>query len=306
MKTNITIRMLTAPDSPPVDHVPQRNDTPLTDSHKNDFLKFMQSFVESYNNRGSSLDSSLRKSVRFSPDTDLNAGPSHRPTGPFSFGCPAVQTRNKNGSRIRSNSHDPSLVSSLRSDNNSNNLAETFLQLAGLSQNDTSDLFKKVNARKSGEHRKASDIAPIQIKWPQELLDRPAGKETGYNELSLAEFMSGNLGLINLGLPNDPSFDFVRNQIHYFRTLCDDAVDYSWPLVREAHKAVLLALEQGLLNPDDLEGMLVKKKLCLERAFRHKAESNTSFPSTLPPANRTGGPDKTAPGFFAQSVQTLQ
>ena len=112
--------------------------------------------------------------------------------------------------------------------------------------------------------------------------------------------MSGNLGLIDLGLPHDKCFDLIHKQIYYFRTLCDDAVDYSWPLVREAHKAVLLALEQGLLSPNDIEGMLDKKKLCLEHAFRHnKPEPFTAAASgNFSSASRTGGPEKAAPGVL--------
>ena len=110
--------------------------------------------------------------------------------------------------------------------------------------------------------------------------------------------MIGNLGLIDLSLPHEIGFDLIRKQIHYFRTLCDDALDYSWPLVREAHKAVLLALEQGQLSPDDIEGMLERKKLCLERAFRHKGDSPSTTSSSFSSANRTGGTDKTSPGVL--------
>ena len=179
-------------------------------------------------------------------------------------------------------------------------MAETFLQLAGLSQNDTSDLFKKVNSKKSGEHRKASDCAPIPIKWPQELIDRPRGQETGYNELTFAEFMSGNLGVIDLGLPALESYDSFRKQLVYFRSLCDDVVDFGWPLVREAHKLVLLALEQGQLNPNDVEGMLEKKKICLDRGFRHqKGDSSGLPPSTsASAASRPAGPDKASSGVL--------
>ena len=124
-------------------------------SQKDEFIDFMGSFVESYKTQSTSSDVSHRKSVRFSPEFNFGASTSSNAVGPLAFGCPAVQPKPKQGTKVRSSSYDPSLMNSLRSDNNANNLAETFLQLAGLSQNDTSDLFKKVNARKSGEHRKA-------------------------------------------------------------------------------------------------------------------------------------------------------
>ena len=55
--------------------------------------------------------------------------------------------------------------------------------MAGLSQAESSEFFKRAHAKKSGEFRKPSDVAPVEIKWPQELLDRPRGHEVGYNDL---------------------------------------------------------------------------------------------------------------------------
>ena len=54
--------------------------------------------------------------------------------------------------------------------------------------------------------------------------------------------------------------------------------DFNWNLVREAHKAVLLAIEKGALNPNDLQGMEAKRKSALDRAFRHQSGS-TDAPS---------------------------
>ena len=287
----------------------------LDQIHKEQFLTFMKDFVESYSSRpsreGKRNDGSRRpcpshKSLRFASDSrDSERNSRTNQERSFTFGCMAPESPTKYPTSSRSNSHDSALIKSLRSDKASNKLAETFLQLAGLSHKDSADLFKSANAKKSGEHRKASDCAPIPNKWPQELLDRPRGSETSYNELTLAEFMSGNLGLMDLGLNSSNSNDNLRNQLHYYRTLCDDVVDYGWPLVREAHKLVLIALEQGQLNPADIDGLLEKRKTALERGFRHQkvpdsqsmTNQNPNVPSTSSGV-KPNSSDKNAPGVL--------
>ena len=281
---------------------------------KEDFVDFMKDFVESYSTRPSretrrrASDNGhmpSHKSLRFASEGRRNTANKDKNDNSFSFGCMSSNSPTKKMSGSRSSSHDSALINSLRNDKASNKLAETFLQLAGLSHKDSSDLFRSANAKKSGEHRKASDCAPIPIKWPQELLDRPRGSETSYNELSLAEFMSGNLGLMDLGLSSSSSIESLRHQIQYYRSLCDDVVDYGWPLVREAHKLVLVALEQGQLNPTDIDGLLQKRKIALDRGFRHNKSNEvqqsstqaTTLPSTSS-ANKPSSSDKTAPGVL--------
>ena len=117
--------------------------------------------------------------------------------------------------------------------------------------------------------------------------------------------MSGNLGLMDLGLTNSSSIESLKHQIHYYRSLCDDVVDYGWPLVREAHKLVPVALEQGQLNPADIDGLLQKRKTALERGFRHSKSSEVqqsnpqvpNLPSTSS-ANRPVSADRNAPGVL--------
>ena len=99
------------------------------------------------------------------------------------------------------------------------------------------------------------------------MLERSRGKEIGYNDLSVAEFLSGNLAMMESGLPDSKYYALIRSQLGYFRTLCEDISDYNWALVREAHKAVLLSIEKGALDPNDLKTMEIKRKSALERAY---------------------------------------
>ena len=126
---------------------------------------------------------------------------------PTPFGCLNLGHASNDGANF---------VKSLKQDRHANKVAENFLQLAGLSQSESSDIFRKANAKKSGEHRKPSDSAPIEIRWPQEMLERPRGSEVGYNDLSVAEFISGNLALMESGLPHSKYYALVRAQLNYF------------------------------------------------------------------------------------------
>ena len=63
---------------------------------------------------------------------------------------------------------------------------------------------------------------------------------------------------------------------------------------------MLLALEQGLLSPNDIEGILDKKKLCLERAFRHNKPDSfaTAASGNFPSTSRSSGSDKPTQGVL--------
>ena len=117
--------------------------------------------------------------------------------------------------------------------------------------------------------------------------------------------MSGNLSLLNMEMPDSQAFSNFRNQVLYYRTLCEDVVDYGWPLVRDAHKLVLVALEQGSLNPNDIDGLLEKRKKALERGDRHQknndnssgsSQSASTNPSNV--SNRASISEKSAPGVL--------
>ena len=285
---------------------------------KKELMSFMKSFVESYGdhtkfplagpsedrnqhkkNRRDQPSNSLTKSLRFPlqrPIQDESHG--EKDSHPIPFGC-LSDVRHRKGLSKNIESND-NFVNSLRADKGSNKLAEAFLQLAGLSQAESNGFFKKANAKKSGEHRKPSDVAPIEVRWPQEMLDRPKGLEVGYNDLGLAEFFSGNLAILEFGLPQNDFYDLIRGQVNYFRNLCDDVVDFGWPLVREVHKAVLLSLEKGALDPNDFIGMHDRRKICLDRAFRHQKspdQPQSSGSSSASGSARNTGSERSNPGM---------
>ena len=236
-------------------------------SQKRELLDFMESFISAYDNRGHcassgpgksaktlhdvSSNNNPRKTLRFPPESARTNASNPKDESlklPVPFGSQFLDA----SSSVCPPSHDKSFVQSLKQDRQANKVTETFLQLAGLSQSESSDLFRKANAKKSGEHRKPSDSSPVEIRLPQEMLERPRGSETGYNDLSVTKFLSGNLAIIEAGLPDSKYYALIRAQLGYFRTLCDDISDYNWALVREAHKAVLLSIEKGALDPNDL------------------------------------------------------
>ena len=64
---------------------------------------------------------------------------------------------------------------------------------------------------------------------------------------------------------------------------------------------MLLALEKGSINPNDFEAMHDRRKLCLDRAYRHQrsGELNLSGPSSYnTQSNRSQNTDKAAPGVL--------
>ena len=253
-------------------------------SQKRELLDFMDGFVTSYeSNRSKVTKGGKAKKASVSPRKGSRSpinSTAFRSDEVFTYPTPSGSQISNSGPSVSQPAKDRNFIRSLKQDRQANKVAENFLQLAGLSQSESSDLFRKANAKKSGEHRKPSDSAPIEIRWPQEMLERPRGLEVGYNDLSVAEFLSGNLAIVENGLPDSKYYATIRSQLGYFRTLCEDISDYNWPLVREAHKAVLLSIEKGALDPNDLQTMEIKRKSALERAYRHQGPipvSNSDF-----------------------------
>ena len=134
-------------------------------SHSEEFLAFMRDFVNLYSSHSDkgNVPGLSHKSLRFAVDKDKSKSDGEKEGRAFSFGCMTNDSPSKKLKGERSLSHDSALIRSLKNDKASNKLAETFLQLAGLSNKDSSDLFKTANAKKSGEHRKASDSAPSPL-----------------------------------------------------------------------------------------------------------------------------------------------
>ena len=272
----------------------------LLKSQKKELLDFMESFISAYDNKrvksmsdkSDNVEVASRKTLRFTADPGQGPVTSAPANESFRFPVPFGSQHLSSDWPIGADSRDRSFVNSLKQDRQANKVAENFLQLAGLSQSESSDLFRKANAKKSGEHWKPSDSAPVEIRWPQEMLDRPRGLEIGYNELTVAEFLAGNLSIIEAGPPDSKYYALVRAQLGYFRTLCEDISDYNWGLVREAHKAVLLSIEKGNLDPNDLQTMEIKRKSALERAYRHQGPIPIN-PDNLPgPSPKPTGSSK--------------
>ena len=142
-------------------------------NQREEFLGFMKDFIDSYSTRPSrdtrhnahsSYPLPSQKSLRFASEGRKSKEKEDKHDNSFSFGCMSIDSPGKVPTNSRSSSHDSALINSLRNNKASNKLAETFLQLAGLSHKDSTDLFRSANAKKSGEHWKASDCAPIPIK----------------------------------------------------------------------------------------------------------------------------------------------
>ena len=132
-------------------------------------------------------------------------------------------------------------------------MASSFLQAAGLSQDESNDFLVKAQSRKSGETHKCIDYVDHKVNWPHEKVRRLMGSHADYKDLSLEELMAGSLTIISQGLPTADQYRLIQGQLEYFSCSAIDANEHPWPLVRASHKEVLICLEHSTLDLNNPE-----------------------------------------------------
>ena len=81
----------------------------------------------------------------------------------------------------------------------------------------------------------------VRIKWPHEVVRSAQSKAPVYEELSLAAFTNGYLGL----MAEEKGSPVGGVMLTHLRPLLQDVDVYGWWVVREYHAAWLQLLDQG-------------------------------------------------------------
>ena len=88
----------------------------------------------------------------------------------------------------------------------------------------------------------------IEAPWPEDYIDRLDGSEPTYESLSLSEFITGYLSIMEESVP-----------------ICQQT---DWQTVRTAHKQVLHAIEHGRVSWEDTRSCLDTKTNAIQRVLR--------------------------------------
>ena len=135
----------------------------------------------------------------------------------------------------------------------------------------------RANTKKSGETRRCTDRVLLDIHWPHEKVHRLQGAHANYGNLSFPEFMAGSLSILSMSLP---SLSPIVGQLDYLTKLSLEAHDPQWPLVRTAHREVLLSIEHGDLGLTDFQGWQDFRKDTLE-PLKSAAPANNAIPPLM-------------------------
>ena len=100
---------------------------------------------------------------------------------------------------------------------------------------------KRKRPMKSGKLRTRDTHVVIRIKWPHEVVRSALSKAPVYEELSLASFTNGYLGIV----AEEKGSAVGEVMLTHLRALLQDVDMYGWRVVRDFHAAWLQLLEQG-------------------------------------------------------------
>ena len=136
---------------------------------------------------------------------------------------------------------------------------------------------KKKRTMKSGMLRTQDTHVVIRITWPHEVVKSAVSRAPVYEELSLAAFTNGYLGIV----AEEKGSAVGEVMLVHLRALLQDVDVYGWRVVRDYHAAWLQLLEQGWATWMD-EG----ERTELRRLMVWSKPSLTSKSNT-PPAQTT-------------------
>ena len=122
----------------------------------------------------------------------------------------------------------------------------------------------------------------LDIHWPHEKVHRLQGAHTNYGNLSFPEFMAWSLAILSMSLPTIPAIAPIVGQLDYLSKLSLEAHDQHWPLVRTAHREVLLSIEHGDLGLTDFQGWQTLRKDTLE-CLKTATPTNNPIPPLMGP-----------------------
>lgn len=145
---------------------------------------------------------------------------------------------------------------------------------------------RRKKGKKSGRARTAEDIVLRDIDWPHYHVYRGSNRNAArYEDLNVQEFTFGYLSCMRAASTTEDTRSIM---LQHLQGLMQDATDYPWEGVRNAHGIILAQMEMGRLEWENREKILELRRTYAQRADVPATTGSKRQPPTRP--SYTEGP----------------